>query len=787
MRGWLVAVCTVVGVGLTSCSTSTGGGFPLPNTISNAKAGVRLAFSGTGGPTIPFGERNAAMEAVAKEFISLPHKDPKDDLHTLASYMTTLKVFAKSGVSPSGVWGTFTDGRLFVLSINPGAPPAKTHVAEVAAKAVTTSTAVRPGAEFPPRGGIARVLYDNASPDFPSGLSDAIATALRHTGYQNATALPGTVENFRSLRNVSMLFLETHGANGYTANGHQYYTLQTSTPQSQQNDAAYADDLKNHRLGYELAMVLPGGHAGTIHKFGLYFVTEDFFAKYVTFAPGGNDLMYVSACQGASSSPGAQEFIRTLEQMGLAYYVGWTKDTFIQDMSESEAFFVDRTLGEQNQQDLFGYTKHPPGTQPQAPYPAQIVYDAMGTVKRSDGLNGSLQESGNDANIGWGYKYLDKQNGAMPPYGDPLSQLSLVALKSAVTPLLLAPAIYQMNVVEPYQNANGAQAQLYIEGSFGSKPGSVTIAPAGGPAHVLSGAKWTPGEITVPIASSGLNAAGFVTVIGSTGIPSNEVPITMWTGRVVVTDVISVNGISGAVAVSGSGKFTSSATFNVQFRADVHPFRPVIEATPAPASLWFASVMASSTGSVTQVNGSFTGSQTIGSTTTTYTLTYAPPPKLPIALTPVSTGSVKRVFAFGSFAADGLSPQGCSRAMDDGSGFPLCLGISANVNDAASCKDSPKNTLCGATSGYGSPFSFGYSVLGYIERVGQIMMTMNRATYQVSVPKLTFPDSYNQSDWPNTFSGSGGTVVTFSFNPPVSPPTTTTPAIVGSNEMENPR
>lgn len=769
---------------LSSCS-HVGDTSPLPQggLTATGTTGFKSSFPPAKSPTIPFSQRNAAMQAVANKFITLPHKNPKDDFKTLASYMATFKVFAKSGVSPSGVWGVFTDGRPFLLSVESGAAPSEKHMAQPVTyfdppqSTNDPHTRFAPSSEFPPSGGLVRVLNNNIGNDFPQPLAVGLADALKQTGY-DAAYEPATVEQFRRLQNISMLFVQTHGANGFAANGFQYYSIQTLTPQSAFNDVLYADDLNNHRLVYLMAMVLPGQKVGKVKKFGLYGLTGDFFAKYVTFARGGNDLVYVSACQGASSLNGAQDFIRTLQQLGVTYYIGWTKDTFVEDMAESEAFFADRTLGEQNQQELFGYTKHPPGIQPQGAYSGQTVYQAMGTIQRSDGFNGTLTQSGNDLfRKGLGFKYLDDENADLPPYGEKLSLLTVVTSKSAVIPLLLAPDISRIDVHEPYEfGISQNRSELDIVGSFGSQSGKVTIAPTqGGAVHTLSGAKWAPGEIVVPIPPSGSNAFGVVTVISKTGIRSNQVPITMWTGTVTVNDTYFANAITppsgGQSAVSGSGKFTSSAHLDLQLRADVHPWRPQIEATPLPGTIWFGGVMASSTGSA-QAHGSFAGSQ-MG---TTYTLTYGPPPAS-VALRPVSSGAVTQAFNFDSLAAEGLSPTGCSKSMNDGSGLPLCLAISASAIGAATCTDTPNNTLCGSPNGYGSPFSFGYNTSGYSENVQQIMMTMNPGTYALSLPKITYSDSYNSGDWPNVFSGSGTTRITSRFNAPVSAPTQTTPAI----------
>lgn len=769
----LVVVLSIAAVAVTSCSTKTGAGGSIPTVMSHTMPG--FVPTGPLGPTISFDRRNAAMEAIGKKFARLPHKNWEADMKTLATYMQTLRVFSKSGVAPAGVWGVFTDGRLFQMTLEVGAtpPPEPATRPRSATPPIIRVLSTLPAAEFPPQGGNVRVLYNNGDPHFSPQVNANLTTALQHTGYLNAKLLTATVANFRSLRNLSMLFVETHGGNGYLANGLQYFELATSDKPDKNLDAtAYKDDLDHQRLGYEVAIILPGGKKGKVVTVDFYFVTEEFFAKYVTFAPGGNDFAYISACTSASPLQGAQDFIKTLEQLGVSYYMGWTKEVIIGDLEESLAFFADRTLGEQNQHYLIPPASPPPGKQPETAYSAQTVYAAMGTINRSDGWTGTLQQSGN--NFGGFISYVDKINKSLPPYGALYSQLMMISSKSAVSPLLLAPSIYYINVVEPHQYAN--QAELIIDGAFGSQPGTVNIEPQGGPLHTLPGAQWTADSITVPIPPSGANASGFVTVVSSTGIPSNEVPITMWKGKVTITDTFKATAIQppgGGTPIDGKGNFASSAILNVQFRADVHPWRDHIEATPVPATLWFTHAMASSTGSVTEVSGSFTGSQTLNGKTTTYTFTFAPPPALPFKLFAATTGRTARIFDLGSYAAS-QSRTSCSQAVNDGSGLPLCLGLSANALNAATCRDDPKGTLCDS---YGGPFTFDYNTNGYIAKGNLIKMTMDPKMYTVTVPGFSYADSFNQNDWPPWFGGSGTTNYSFSFDPPVSPPTDTTPAI----------
>lgn len=793
MRFLCLLVCAIL---LVACSHF--GATPLPSgtnpslvpPIDARDSEHTAAYAGSSstpsGPVLSFAKRTSVMQAVVHKFLTLPHKNPKKDFQVLASYMGRLHAFSKFGVSPTGVWGVFTDGRLYTFATDstdaalkhrPSMDDTSIYAKQLEgnndATAGKSVTAIK--SNFPGRG-LVEVLYDNlAGTDIDPKYSQQVVTALKETGYTGAQEAPATVDNFLALKNVAFLYVEGHAGFGELPNGQYYYLLKTATIPSAANDIKYGDYLKSNALGYEsLAYLVPNPVRAIwfpITK-NYYFLTKTFVRDVITFAPGGNDVVWNGACAGASSLQPAQDFIAALQGKGMAYYFGWTKEVINKDDEQSSAFFLDRALGGQQKDALAEYIFRPPGIQPQAPFPAGDVYDAMGRVYRAKThTSGTLQESILGAHTWTGLSSIF----LLPPYGQSIGYLQMIVTSvTTAPPLMLAPAITRIDVHEPYEfGYSQPKSELDMVGSFGSKPGKVTIGPLGGAGDELKHAKWTTGEIVVPIPPSGPDASGFVTVIGPTGIRSNAVPITMWTGTVNVSDTYTASAIAppSGPAVEGSGKFTSAATLNVKFRADVHPWRDYVDTAPVPASLWFSNIMTSSTASITNAIGSFTGSQ-MG---TPYKLAYAPPPALPIALSPNTSNPVTNSFEFGSLASEGVSPSGCSQAMNDGSGLPVCVVVEAGVTDAATCIDNPKGSLC--TNGYGGPFGFNLNTLGYGERVGEIYLTMDPATYQVSMPKLTYPDSYNSFDWPAVFSGSGTTTITSSFNRPVSPPTPATPAI----------
>jgi hypothetical protein len=266
MRFLCLLLCAIL---LAACSHF--GATPLPSGTNpalvppiNARgsehaAAAAGASSTPSGPVLSFAKRTSVMQAIMRKFLTLPHKNPKKDFQVLASYMGSLHAFSKFGVSPTGVWGVFTDGRLYAfatdstdaaLKHSPSMDDTSIYAKQpdgisdaTAGKSVTAITS-----NFPGRGLVA-VLYDNlAGTDIDPKYSQQVATALREAGYTGAQAAPATVDNFLALKNVAFLYIEGHAGFGELPNGQYYYLLKTATIPSAANDVKYGDYLKSNAL-----------------------------------------------------------------------------------------------------------------------------------------------------------------------------------------------------------------------------------------------------------------------------------------------------------------------------------------------------------------------------------------------------------------------------------------------------------------------------------------------------------------------------------------------------------
>jgi hypothetical protein len=720
------------------------------------------------------------MQAVQSEYATLPHTSPSSDFQALAAYVAKRREFSSAQATATGVSGVFTDGRLFLFTANTlassNAPaPAVVRPFGSASRASTLPTENgaapnvprRANTEFP-TGGAVRVLVNKLDTKvFDATFANAIASGLTQAGYSGAVVQDSTIDSFAALKDVSLLLVETHGGIGYIPNGSpaplppgtMYFAVVTSTPVSPADDAKYAAGLASNAIGYHIgAYFVPTGNTELYNAESTYFITKNFFAQNVTFAPNSDDVFIGEFCDGGSSAQGVTDFVNELHTLGVSHYLGWTKNVLVQDMEESGAYLFDRMLGEQNQHDLLGFTFAPPGGGLQRPFDENSVLTAMSTIARRDGFSGTLTQSGNNASRGLIYLSIDLENDALPPTGSEVSNLvdypATAYDTGAITPLVLAPSIEYMYVTEPYsEGSSDSTATLHLAGEFGSLPGKVVLQPGGsGPEQTLSSPAWSPFGINVTIPPTGASANGIVTVIAANGIRSNGVPLTQWSGTIGITDVQNISEDNG---YSGNGSVTYGATLNVQIRADVHPLRPTVDALPVAQDFAFDDVMQSSTGSFTKAQGSFTA--TNGST-----FSYAP--SVPVALYPNTAGrGVENSFVLPFVDSD----QGCTTGQNAHSGLPDCSFLTVNASVVAQCTTNPEGSDLCPDTGVSGPIAGAFSTV--LDAPFQFALSGSYGI--VTAPSVSFPDTLG-----GTLQGSTGTTTYKSgFGAPVSPPQANTP------------
>jgi hypothetical protein len=594
-RGFAM-VLAAIAVGLAACSGSgsvpvahpRGGatspaGAPTPTPAPNTTSSANVAAVAT------------ALANVEAYYQTLPGTDPLSDVANVAAHMVSSGAFASATAGPGAISATLNDGTPIVIFTD--------RVADLLA----TSDARRPdgivvgpppGSSIGPATGheILFLVNELDSAAFTPANQQQFGQAFSNLAFQSAGAQIDvasiTLENIVALGSthpLDFLDIATHGAVvSLKPGGPQFYMNLSSTPVTEASQAQYASDLAAGRLVY--AFVLQ--KTKIVSTFTTFAFTPAFLIEHATFNPGA--IVDNESCFGQSplTAPAVET---TFQLAGAGQYLGWTKPVAGPSADQTDAFLFDRMLGEQSPSqtgmDAFVAQRTPA----QRPFALPFVEAVMQTENRSDGIGIGTETYAQDA-------YAN--NYVYPPASDGVYSRFIVSdFGSASIPNL--PIEYGLPSIRFVDTDERPQAVMGIHGTFPSGQGSVTITNASGtyPAPVES---WEPEEVLVKIPNEGAGASGLVTVYSgpnASGVASNSVPLTQWSGTANFTDNETITDLDGAVG-SGSGSLAASFTFH--FRSDVQPAVVDIDTTPEPENFAFNDFEGDSTGSIATVSGGFT-------------------------------------------------------------------------------------------------------------------------------------------------------------------------------------
>lgn len=716
--------------------------------------------------TLTAAQVNASMQNVQSMFAGMPHTDLTSDLNTLAAQMVSSGAYEAAVVNPGGITGTLPDGStaLFFADVPQDVGYATSGAARAPAQHSTTSAAARrpstaavhpqsqgrlPGDLSQPATNAVAFLVNTVDGAFNPPLQQT-AESVFGTAFGNAAGY-GTSDLDISLidiialggsQKLDFLVINTHGmVIGVPPN--LDYAMSTTTDVNDADTALYKSDIDTS-LFYSVTL--------TIKKapfvLAQYAFTPTFLAKHVSFNPGA--IVYSSTCYGANDLI-VNAVAATYKTANAGRYFSWSKAVFNTPADQSEAFLIQRLLGDSpNITGLGTYVLQ--NFPPQRPFPLDDVEAAMKAETRNSPILVSTDT----------YDTSDSSyapNSNAPPTGSTRTNLVMKDLggESVANPPIEYgfPAIERMAVTAE----SAAGGTLNIMGRFPSTPGTVTITDASG-TTTLPVVNWTTSSITVTLPASGNGSSGQVTVVGS-GLTSNKVPLTQWKGSFAYSESDTLDTMAGH---AGGGTGTFQATFNVDFRADVHPFVPTIDATPAPQNLYFPQVEYDSTGTATALGGGFTDGD---GDAVTFSLAPAAPVMQP-AYPPLP----------GSSFAMGATPPPAVAACNSGLPGPqttgstaFCPGFGFNAAGVGACADDPanKNTLC-----FDATFGLIAATGGSKTTGGVVMLTMDPATYAIAVSAV--PASTTTDHFTPGAEHQATAQLTGSFSSPLSPPNDDTPA-----------
>ena len=504
----------------------------------------------------------------------------------LATGLRPLPGVAATGVdtATSMAWARFSDGRLLIIGDNRPrgpvidsllTPPSPSEIATPPARTVQGARRLSVSATRP-----TDLLPNIAAEAETSELPTSPHVRLLHSFGKNFDQLQQPIQDMAewfeahgyqvrkgqegdarvaTLRNISgdgFFYFNTHGGGGLDRNGRKLYAMGSSTLVTPSNERLpeIAADLAADRLVY---MTAPNGETvdGEAVSDTRYAVTRFFVEEYWSFAE--NSIVFVNVCHSAVAHDDIHAFIFEMHRAGAGVYLGWSGSVSATGGFRAVRYFVDRLLGANEFQ---------PESPKQRPFAWPLVLQDM--AAKGYTLDGQAQ------------------------------LIARPATQSGARVGLLSPSIRALWVAPPFLGND-----LYIEGSFGTRPGRVTIEDGGGPVE-LAIKEWTPEGIIAAIPLSGSGSIGDV-VVHVDDHASNPRRLHRFTGTAVYE-------------LTDAGSLKKTAEMELNTRLDPADMRFAPGEAPSRLPSWGSGHASSAAEARFRASGSYTRSSGTCTVTTTY-------------------------------------------------------------------------------------------------------------------------------------------------------------------------
>ncbi len=773
---FVFTVLAAVAAGCAASPTPIPDGPPHPAAALRASGAAKAKPTPSPSPTrtpphLSARQIDAALESAETYYAALPHKDAAADLEAVAKHIVAGKAFAAATVSPGGISATLPDGsRALIVADRP----------EDRGLGVTAVPPSVPGAIGPPTQHEIAFLINEADTQgafLPARQYD-FSGAFRKLGFPAAgygvDFADVSLENIVALGKghpLDFFDLATHGMVGLPG---PYYANLSTTPIDDAGLALYAGDIAKGTLKYAIELAVTNQKA----KLPSFAFTPQFLTEHLTFNPGA--IFDNQSCFGQSPLI-ANAVAATLRGAGVGRYIGWTKTVSEPDADQSDAFLLDRMLGEQSPSVTRLNSYAAQRTPAQRPFPLDAIESVMQTEIRK-----GPYDCRENVPYAIGLCLHDGYNLKWPPLHDgDITRLifSDFGGENVPDPPLeyALPSIEYVAVTEysnPYSAPPDPAPVLNVYGTFPSAKGSVTIddgsasyrAPvkSWGPCTSCSSPGTTQIQVTIP--NEGTGSSGRVIVRsaaqpgGSEGIASNAATLTQWPANLTEADD---ENITKFAQLPGKGAGHVFATTDFHFRADVQPAVVTIDTTPAPQNFTYSAIQNDSVGKIERVSGNFKSNngQAVLAFSAGPTQTFTPLQDLysltPVAWTPKA-------------GTKPLCNTSIAPGPGRGAGYALCTLFGLQVFDALRCADNANLFWCGGPTSIW--YAFGYGAGTPETTPPGFVLTLNPQTDDISVHVPVFKpftsgfgffegqgfDGQNQSTETDTFKMHVG--------PPLNPP-----------------
>jgi len=720
----------------------------------------------------------AALGSVQQHWNTLTlGSNPEAAIASLVAWIKTQPSFKDAGEEPGAVWATLADGQPAIFYVDRLADYA---VAAPAARRVSPTRPMVPLAR-------ARALRQDAGPTSgqvlflvnaldtvaftPSRQAD-FAIAFANAGYPGVlSASSVTLENIVAAGSKPTAYFDiaTHGGNGFNVYAQRdLYTLSSDTAVTADNYYQYHPEIRAAHLEYSLALLDPDTDRNLPQSIPVYAFTSAWLTQHMKFAPGA--VFVNTSCFGANVYPAGKAFVSDLNAAGVGFYAGWTKSVDDLDADETDAYLIDRLLGEQipSLNDLPKYVLQ--DSPPERPFQVNDILLELPKKPRDNPIrNGS--DLTYDLDTSTQPKDLDTNSSKQPIADGASAKFTYIGYGTAQVVPLVPPTIAFVNVDE----AAAPEPTLTISGEFSQAEGDAYITESNLPAAVaLPILSWSPEQITVQLPPSAPQSGNIV--VGELGVPSNLVPLTKWSGVYSLTRNYALSG-------DGSGSFSYSSTLNVDLRGDVHFWYQSVDGEIQV--LDFEAVpMRSSTGTMTAKSGSYAGTASGGSEPPLMT-TFAS--KGAVTLTPTATitatnGTLDNYFGIQASAMDSAAGPGCNRGSAFDFGDPdfahYCTSIQAAASDIATCSDNRQGSSCQGNAANALPMYGTFDTVGMYgsDAVASFELELT-PDYAIDVHFSPPQDPNADGVFLGSFPSVATTTWSATFGSPSFPPTGNTPAL----------
>ncbi len=461
------------------------------------------AGGGTAGPgDSDFATRQAIMDRAIADASALTFANFETDAPAVAATIRSRNEFKSVTVDPDGqpvIWAEFADGRLLAISRSRGprqAPlgPARTRDGE------------SPGFNLPPVGKAAFFCSFIDEP-LATNVASQLEVAAKAAGYQLHSGKTGTLDDYKSLSDVGLLYFDSHGI---LERGK--VSIQSGSVVTAQLDELYEAELKSKELYYHSGGQLEGQRPPQ------YSFNSEWARKNIKLAPGA--FVFANTCNSQANTTLSD----ALADGGMVAMIGWNRPVMDDDVTASAKFFFDHAFGEAR---LFDYgTGDTAIAKPTAPVEWTEIVTTMRETKRPD-KTFSFAES--DLS-----------------YNNNVRINRLVSSGTSFTLGTFRPLI--KNIA-----SNELEDLIALSGIFGTKPGTVSAMTDGGRVNVPV-TTWSFNSIEVPFNPEWDSFQ--VTVNGVTGNdiefgPRQYELSSQSGGPVLLRDEITLS-VSGKVVYNGS-------------------------------------------------------------------------------------------------------------------------------------------------------------------------------------------------------------------------------------------